>query len=420
MSLAMNIKRSIALVLILLAGVIAGPARAQDGTAALGAAGEVYLPQAGVYKDLFPKGHDTAPTNTVLAVDLVLPGSAPQRLLVPYTIGADVETSPAVLFEDDSNTLFLLWASQVISLSSVLMLASFDGTSWGPPIQITGNPFSSKTSPQLAITRDAFSITDDSGNTAIRHRTIVHVGWEEQNANGNTDVLYTPVILEEGNYLGWAPVYNLNDLVGRSPSGSSFAPPDALVQAPVLQGGRDARTLVVGFASAQTRAISAVEIDVLPEEVSLLAEKCRAHIIDLGRTLYPDHLQTFADKASTDISSIGTAFHADIIHYIAGQIHDLVLANRGTSSTDLTALSEDARAHIIDLGSRLSGRGLRDQSDNAKALIVDTIVSVEPTDPTAPAHLIHFRVASSRPVPQIGSTGAQLFLSETGDDAIVA
>src|SRR5258706_6970351 len=217
------------------------------------------------------------------------------------------------------------------------MLASFDGTSWGPPIQITGNPFSSKTSPQLAITRDAFSITDDSGNTAIRHRTIVHVGWEEQNANGNTDVLYTPVILEEGNYLGWAPVYNLNDLVGRSPSGSSFAPPDALVQAPVLQGGRDARTLVVGFASAQTRAISAVEIDVLPEEVSLLAEKCRAHIIDLGRTLYPDHLQTFADKASTDISSIGTAFHADIIPYIAGQIHDLVLANSGTSSTDLTA-----------------------------------------------------------------------------------
>src|SRR5258708_5041287 len=254
MSLAMKIKRPIVLVLILLAGVIAAPAHAQDGTAALGAAGEVYLPKAGLYKDLFPKGHDTAPGNTILAVDLVLPGAAPQRLLVPYTTGADVETSPAVLFEDDSNTLFLLWASQVNSLSSVLMLASFDGTSWGPPIQITGNPFSSKTSPQLAITRDAFSITDDSGNTAIRHRTIVHVGWEEQNANGNTDVLYTPVILEEGNYLGWAPVYNLNDLVGRNPSGSNFAPPDALVQAPVLQGGRDARTLVVGFASAQTRA----------------------------------------------------------------------------------------------------------------------------------------------------------------------
>jgi hypothetical protein len=416
----MNIKRTPFLALIFLAGILAVPARGQDGTAALGAAGEVYLPKAGVYKDLFPKGHDTAPSNIVLAVDLILPGADPQRLLVPYTTGTDVETAPAVLFEDDSNTLFLLWASQVNSLSSVLMLASFDGTSWGPPIQITGNPFSSKTSPQLAITRDSFSVTDPSGNTTIRHRAIVHVGWKEVNASGNADVLYTPVIFEEGTYLGWAPVYNLNDLVGRTPSGSSFAPPDAFAQTPFLQSGRDARTLVVGFASAETRAISTVEIDVLPREVSLLAEKCRAHIIDLGSTLYPAHLQALADNAKADISVQGTAFQNDIIQYIGGQIHDLVLANRGTSPTDLTSLSEDARAHIIDLGARLSGRGLRDQSDNAKALVVDNIVSVEPTDPTAPSHLIHFRVASNRPVPQIGSAGTQLFLSESGDDAIVA
>jgi hypothetical protein len=175
----------------------------------------------------------------------------------------------------------------------------------------------------------------------------------------------------------------------------------------------------VGFASAETRAISAVEIDVLPEEVALLAEECRAHIIDLGRNLYPDHLQALADNASADISVHGTAFHADIVHYIAGQIHDLILANKGNDPSDLTALSEDARAHIIDLGSRLSGRGLRDQNDNAKSLI-DSIVSLGPTITTAPAHLIHFRVASSRPAPQMGSTATQLFLSETGDDAIVA
>jgi len=421
MGIAMNIKSASLLALILFSGILTTPARGQDGAAALGAAGEVYLPKAGVYKDLFPKGHDTDPGNIVLAVDLILPGAAPQRLLVPYTKGADVETSPAVLFEDDSNTLFLLWASQVNSLNSVLMLASFDGTSWGPPIQINGNPFSSKTSPQLAITRDSFSMTDPTGNTTIRHRAIAQVAWEETNANGNTDVLYTPVIFEEGTYLGWAPVYNLNDLVGRKPSGSSFAPPDAFVQAPLLQSGRDARTLVVGFASAETRAISTVEIDVLPEEVSLLAEKCRAHIIDLGHTLYPDHLQALADNSKADIFAYGTAFHNNILQYIASQIHDLVLANRGTSSTDLTALSEDARAHIIDLGARLSGRGLKDQNDSAaKTLIVDNIVSVVPTDPTAPSHLIHFRVASSRPVPQIGSAGTQLFLSESGDDAIVA
>jgi hypothetical protein len=420
MSNAMNMKRSSILVLVILAGVLAAPVLAQDGTAALGAAGEVYLPKAGAYKDLFPKGHDTAPSNTVLAIDLILPGAAAQRLLVPYTTGTDVESSPAVLFEDDSSTLFLLWASQVNSLSSVLMLASFDGTNWGQPIQITGNPFSSKTSPQLAITRDSFSAADSSGNTAPRHRTIVHVVWEEQTASGNADVLYTPVILEEGTYLGWAPVYNLNDMVGRTSSGSSSTPSDALVQSPVLLSGRDSRTLVVGFASAETRTVSAVEIDILPEELSLLAEACRANIIDLGRNLYPNYLQTMADKSVADIVSRGTAFQADIVNYIAGQVHDLILANRGTSSDDLTALSEKARANIIDLGARLSGRGLRDPGGNDKALI-ESIVSVDPTaDTSAPSNLIHFRVASSRPVPQMGSTGTQLFLSETGDDAIVA
>jgi hypothetical protein len=416
----MNIRKLSAIALILLAGGLGTPIFAQDGTAALGATGEVYLAKVGAYKVLFPNGHATAPGNTVLAVDLIQPGAAPQRLLVPYTTGTDIESSPAVVFEDDSNTLFVLWASQINSLSSVLMLASFDGTNWGSPIQITGNPFSSKTSPQLAITRDSFSATDSNGNTTTQHRTIIHIVWEEQTANGNADVLYTPVILEEGTYLGWAPVYNLNDMVGRTSSGSSFTPPDALVQSPVLLSGRDSRTLVVGFTSAETRAVSAVEIDVLPEELSLLAEACRANIIDLGRTLYPNCLQTMADQSVANIGSLGTAFQDDIVHYLAGQIHDLILANRGTNSDDLTALSEKARANIIDLGSRLSGRGLRNSGGNDKALM-ESIVSVDPTaDATAPSNLIHFRVASNRPAPQMGSTGTQLFLSETGDDAIVA
>jgi hypothetical protein len=410
-------KMSYFVALILLAGTLAAPGLAQDGTAALGAAGEVYLPKAGVYKDLFPNGHDAPLDNTVLAVDLIQPGAAPQRLLVPYTSGADIESSPAVLFEDDSNTLFILWASQLNPLNSVLKLASFDGTNWGPPIQITGNPFSSKTAPQLAITRDSFPVTDSDGNTTTRHRTIIHLIWEEQNATGNQDVLYTPVILEEGNYLGWAPVYNLNDMVGRTPSNSAFVPSDSFVQAPALQAGRDSRTLVVGFASAETRAISAVEIDVLPEEISDLAEKCRAHIIDVGHTLFPNYLQNMADKAAADIIASGTAFHGDIVTLIAGQIHDLVLANRGTETADLTSLSEDARAHIIDVGVQLSGRGLQDPNTQAKSLVEST-VSVDSTQD--PSHLIHFRVASNRPAPQMGSTGPQLFLSQTGDDAIVA
>jgi len=180
--------------------------------------------------------------------------------------------------------------------------------------------------------------------------------------------------------------------------------------------------LVVGFASSETRSLSAVEIDILPEEISLLAVDCRTHIIDLGRTLYPNNLQALADNAKAVIISHGTAFHEDIANYIAGQIRDLVLANRGTSSADLAALSEDARTHIVDLGVRLAGRGLRDQDGLTKSLSLgESTVSVDSNqDPSAPSHLIHFRVASSRPTPQMVSNSTQIFLSESGDDAIVA
>src|SRR4051812_15410255 len=120
------------LALILFAGSLAVPTFAQDGTAALGASGEIYLAKVGTYKELFPKDHAIALGNTVLAVDLIQPGAAPQRLLVPYSTGSDIETSPALLFEEDSNTLFVVWASRINDISSVLMLASFDGAHWGP------------------------------------------------------------------------------------------------------------------------------------------------------------------------------------------------------------------------------------------------------------------------------------------------
>jgi len=50
--------------------------------------------------------------------------------------------------------------------------------------------------------------------------------------------------------------------------------------------------------------------------------------------------------------------------------------------------------------------------------MVESTVSVYSTQD--PSHLLHFRVASSWPAPQMGSNGAQIFLSESGDDAIVA
>ena len=412
-------RKIVVLSFVVVAGLLTAPAFALERTAALGSRGEVYLAKTGTYRSLFPTGNETDAGNQVLAIEVTKASSSTQRFLVPFTKGSEPETSPALIYEDDSNLLFVVWESRIAPLNSVLMLASFDGTHWTNPIQITGNPFSSKASPQLAITRDSFPIGVEDGTTLFRRRTILHLIWEEEAAPGKYEFLYTPVILEEGSYLGWNPVYHLNDFVADGDSGSSFAPPLALVHSPVLQNGRDSRTILVAFASSEGRWLTSLVIDVLPEELSRLAEGARASIIEIGRHgSFPENRTSLADKARVDIIAHGTAFHTDVVRYMADQIHDQILADRGN---DLSVLAEKARASIIEIGVRLSGRGLRDRGDSAttKARIAE-IEDPQPSPNASPAHLIHFRAASSLPTPQVGGSSLRLFVSDGGEDMLVS
>ena len=401
------------------ASLFATSASALERTAALGSRGEIYIAKAGTYGSLFPTGTETPPGNQVLAVEVTKASSSTQRFLVPFTKGDEPETSPALIYEEGSDTLFVVWESRTTPLSSVLMLASFDGSHWTQPIRLSGNPFSAKSSPQLAITRDSFPVPGEDGATVLRSRTVLHLLWEEEGVPGNFEILYTPVILEEGNYLGLNPVYPLSDFVADGDSGSSFSPPFALVHSPVLQNGQDARTVVVAFASSPGRWLTSLVIDVLPEELSLLAGGVRSNIIDIGRQgSYPSNRATVAEKSRLAVVNNGSAFHTDVVNYMADQVSAQILADRGE---DLVALGEKVRSNIIDIGVRLSGRGLRDRAGvgASKARIAE-IEDPQIRPDASPAHLLHFRVADSRPVPQVGSNSIRLFVSENGENMLIS
>jgi hypothetical protein len=411
--------KNVILSVVALAGLLAAPAFALERTAVLGSRGEIYIAKTGTYRSLFPTGNETDAGNQILAIEVTKASSSTQRFLVPFTKGSEPESSPALIYEDDSDLLFVVWESRIAPLNSVLMLASFDGTRWTNPIQITGNPFSSKSLPQLAITRDSFPVaTADDGTPVLRRRTILHLIWEEEGTPGKYEILYTPVILEEGSYLGWNPIYSLSDFIADGDSGSSFAPPLALVQSPVLQNGGDSRTIVVAFASSQGRWLTSLVIDVLPEELSHLAEGVRSSIIDIGRHDFPDNRPSLAEKARADLILHGTAFHTDVVRYMGDQVYDQILTDRGN---DLVALAEKVRSSIIDIGVRLSGRGLRGRVDTAAAKArVNEIEDPQSGPNASPSHLIHFRVAASRATPQVGSNGVRLFVSEDGEDSLIS
>lgn len=403
----------------------ASAAFSSERQAVVGTDGAVYVAKTGTYGELFPGAKGIA-SDPVIALEVTRPGSPTQRILVPSTDNSALEKSPSLLYEDQSETLYLVWQS-LGTFHPILRLSGFNGSSWSEPIEVTGNPFAPKTSPQMAITRDTFGALDAEGTLVVKPRTILHLIWEEDlETGGILETFYSPILFIDGVYLGWNPVYRLSSF-DRGEAVTAGAPvSSALVRSPTIQGGRDGRTVVVAFVSPVTQRLVSLEIDALPQEFSQLADKARSHIIDLGRRPNaPRGLKGIADEAHAGVVELGRAFHAEIAESLADQVYEKIMKS-GTQ--DLTFLGGAARSHIIDLGAKLSGRGLR--NPKAAAVAVERTEEITPTAPGSPepetpqsSNFIQFRLAASRPVPDLGTATAdtlRVFISEGGENILIA
>ena len=355
----------------------------------------------------------TSPTGTV------------QRMLVPGTAGPDTETLPSVVFADDSQTIFLLWETE-LNIHPLLQLAGFDGTKWSQVIQVTGNPFALKTSPQFTSTRDSFPSLNPDGTTTMHYRTVLHVVWQELNSASQLESFYTPIVIKDGAYIGWNPIYNLDDFMPSPASSLALsAPQAALASSPLLQNGPDGRTVVVAYTSTLLNRLASIEIDVLPEQLGELAGKTRSHIVDLGKQYNyptaPDALASMAADTRAQIVSQGSAFQPDVIQSIADQIGTQILGSQGQ---DLLTIAEKTRSHIVDLGATLCGWGLRSPSgvDLAKILEIgetSPVPDVSDLPDTVPFQF-QFKLSSNLPVPRVGPGTVKLFSSQSGDRLIVS
>ncbi len=400
----------------------ATPARADHLGTALGADGQLYTVTAGPFGTLFPGSSLYDPKTPVLALDTTVPGQQTQRQLVAGTADASLEGSPALIYEDGSKTLFVVWVSNDRSVSSVIKLTSFDGSQWSPAITIIGNPYAAKTPPQLAVTRDTHQEVDPvSGNPVTRHRTVLHIVWSEDSASGLYQAYYAPVIFEDGAWIGTVPApqhlntYDALDQAGQLAPGVGPGPLNTpLAFTPTVQTGRDTSTVVTGFASDTSGMLTAVEVDVLPEELRILADTCLASILAGGAQYFPDQLATLAAQVQTVILSSGGAFQAEALQAIATAAQGQIVAG----SSDLTSLANRTRATIVDTGAKFAMRGLRIVSPGLGPITPPQIVEV--LVPSAPSHFLQFRVTSTRPWPTVVANGLQLYLSRTGYDALAA
>jgi hypothetical protein len=402
-------KKTLILGCLLLAGLGAS-AWAKDRDAVLGANGEIYLAQYGTYAQLFPKSDPADAEVQVLALDIIKPDGVVERLLVPGTRDTTVKGKPALVYEEDSRTVLLIWENKLDDVHSVLTLGAFNGSTWISPIELTSRKhFSPQGAPQIAVTRDAYKEKATDGSLKTRHRTIVHLLWEEEVEAEKYATFYIPVIFEEGVYLKASPVFNLNQLVPGGPAATTFEPAPSLVQSPAIQIGGGERSVIAAFTSTATRRVFTVEIDVLPEELGRLADKTRSVIIDLGARYYPANLRALADQTKAVLLAQETDLQPEVLQAIAEKAHALILA---INSPGLTGLADATRSVIIDLGARLSG--LRTSGDGAKTSEIPREAG------TAPPHLLQFRIVSSRPAPRGGGGDLKIFTSADGKDLLIA
>src|SRR5437588_7825275 len=324
------------LALIFGLGLVATGARAEHLSMALGADGQLYSVTAGSYGTLFP-GSSTYPASTpVLALDTVTGGGKPQRQLVQGTGNGDSETAPALIYEDGSKTLFVVWIAGSDSLNWFVKLASYSGGQWSQAITILSNPYALKTPPQLALTRDAHQEADPAtGNPVTHHRTVLHVVWSEDSASGRYQTYYEPVIFEDGVWIGTVPTpIHLNDLDAAEQTAPAGAGPvvTPLVYTPNVQSGRDLSTAVAGFASETSGMLTVVEIDVLPEELRILADTGAAAVTSNGAAYFPHQLSNIANLAQNAVLASGGAFQPETLQPIVAAVQQQILAG----ASDLT------------------------------------------------------------------------------------
>ncbi len=406
------------------AAVCVGPARADHLDTALGADGQLYVVRAGPYGALFPASNTYDPSTPVLALDTTLPTAPLQRQLVQGSPDGTVASSPALIYEDASKTLYVVWLSSSNSGGSVIELESYTanpGGQWSPAITIIGNPSASKTPPQLAVTRDTHQETDPvSGNPVTHNRTVLHIVWSEAAANGLNQAYYAPVIFEDGAWIGVVPApthlntFDALDQSGRTAPGAGPGPfSSPLTYTPAVQPGRDTSTVATGFASGASGMITAVEVDVLPEELRILADTSAAAVLANGAQYFPGQLSALATQVQAVIMSNGGAFQPEALQAISSAAQAQVMAG----STDLTTMADKVRGSIVDTGAKFARRGLR--VGGAGQIAPPQVVAI--LVPNAPSHYLQFRITSSRPLPAgVGATDLQLFLSRSGVDALAA
>lgn len=405
-------------VLLLALLLTALPLAASAGPAStIGPDGAVYTLLSGSYGELFPGGQALDGDTPVLSLVRDLSDGSRERLLVPGTEGPEIEAAGSLFVEDRAATVYVLWQSWHGVLTSSLHLHGLSQDGWGEPIQVRNHPFAMLTSPRLAISRDTYEVTGEDGETGSHERTFLHLTWVEETAAGNEHIFYVPVLLLDGRQVESSAIVDLSSLVPEPPAGS---PPGAEpeITSLVLRPGVEANSVTLGFTDLNTRQVVGMEIRLVPGELSELADQL-GEFLDHEVPAHPtagNGLQSVADRSRAHLIDVGYRIQPAALNHLADEtrtyLRDL------PANTGREAAIGGSRAHLIDVGARIDRSGLTRVTGGGRAHLIDVGVQADAPRGGLSDHQVRVRVTAAWAAPEIGPA-PEIHVSPDGQRSVL-
>ncbi|MYB19665.1 MAG: hypothetical protein F4Y16_11870 [Holophagales bacterium] len=391
----------------------------------LGKGGDVYQVSTGTYGDLFPDGSQASAAADVLRLEARRGSGTVEYHLVPGSESDDSDRTPSLFFDAATDRLYVVWSSSNASTLTRINLASFDGSIWSETIEVSGNIYSEKSAPRLAVTHDRFELAGGTAGESST-RTVLHVVWSEETTDGEK-VMYAPVVLIDGGLAStWRRVHRLNDYVSQSLVDDPFTSEVAtkLLTAPTVDAASEPNAVVIGFADSGTGALVQLELSTPATELAELADSLADHLDSSNlcsrvETEGSDAITSVASAARHHIVLVGRRIRSRVLAPIADDVRDHLIAEARSLCDEggLTSVTSNARHHIVLVGARAQEGDLLEGvgSDDGHVLLA----AAQELGDGYVQHLARLQVRSERIAPTIGEGEPTILVSPNGTGAIV-
>ena len=404
---------------------LGGAAQAENSAPVLGHSGDIYQVAVGTYDELFPEGTEASADAEVLRLDARRGSGTVEHYLIPGSEADDSDKTPSLSFDASTGQLYVVWSSKNDSTLTRINLASFDGSEWSDTIEVSGNIYSDKSAPRVAVTHDRFELAEGSSGESST-RTVLHVVWSEDTTDGEK-AMYAPVVLIDGELAStWRRVHRLNDYVSQELIDDPFdgEVPASLLKAPTVDAASEANAVVIGFADSASGAFVQLELSTPAVELAELAGSLADHLDSTNlcqRIENEDQgaLTSVAEAARIHIVVFGRRIRGRVLAPLAEDVKNVLVTRAPELCADggLSSVSSAARIHIVVFGARAQEGDLLEKTAAGESHVL--LAAAQPVGDDYVQHLARLQVRSERAAPEAGSGQPTIFVSPTGTGAVV-